>query len=109
MPQICDLWHTQPLKMKSLLSLFLIIFNVFSPAVVCAQEQDEVIRFRSNEVRLDVVVKDKKGRQIRDLKATDFEVLEDGVPQKIESFRFVTRGAARGAGAVYSDGHGPRV
>src|SRR5215213_2630473 len=107
MPQICDLWHTQPLKMKSLLSLFLIIFNVFSPAVVCAQEQDEVIRFRSNEVRLDVVVKDKKGRQIRDLKATDFEVLEDGVPQKIESFRFVTRGAARGA--VESKDGGPGV
>ena len=81
--------------MKSFLSLFLIIFNVFTPVVVCAQDQDEVIRFRSNEVRLDVVVKDKKGRQIRDLKLTDFEVFEDGVPQKIQSFSFVTRGAAR--------------
>src|SRR5262249_47983929 len=37
------------------------------------------------------VVKDKKGRPIRDLKASDFEVLEDGTPQKVESFRFVTR------------------
>jgi VWFA-related protein len=81
--------------MKSLLSLFLIVFNVFAPVLVRAQDQDEVIRFRSNEVRLDVVVKDKKGRQIRDLKLTDFEVFEDGVPQKIQSFRFVTRDGAQ--------------
>lgn len=85
--------------MKSLLSLVLIGATGFSPALVCgqtvaSQDQNEVIRFRSNEVRLDVVVKDKKGRPIRDLKATDFEVFEDGVPQKVESFRFVTREAA---------------
>jgi len=89
-----NLWHTQLQKMKSFLSLFLIIFIAFSPVPVGAQDQDEVIRFRSNEVRLDVVVKDKKGRPIKDLKLTDFEVLEDGVPQKVESFRFVTREAS---------------
>ena len=59
-----------------------------------AQDQDDVVRVRSNEVRLDVVVNDKKGRPIRDLKASDFEVLEDGVAQKVESFRFVSRDAA---------------
>lgn len=83
--------------MKSVLSLLLTLSTAFSPMIVwgqtTAQDQDEVIRFRSNEVRLDVVVKDKKGRPIKDLKATDFEILEDGVPQKIESFRFVTREA----------------
>ena len=55
------------------------------------QSQDDVIRVRSNEVRLDVVVKDKKGRPVKDLNANDFEVLEDGVTQKIASFRFVNR------------------
>ena len=74
--------------MKSFLSLLLIAAIGLQAA---SQEQDEVIRVRSNEVRLDVVVKDKKGRPIRDLKATDFEVMEDGVPQKVESFRFVSR------------------
>src|SRR6185503_7652096 len=58
-----------------------------------SQDQDEVVRFRTNEVKLDVVVKDKKGRPIKDLKASDFEVLEDGVTQKVESFRFVSREA----------------
>src|SRR5690349_24085274 len=83
--------------MRSFLSLFLSITTAFSTGVAwgqtTAQDQDEVIRVRSNEVRLDVVVKDKKGRPVKDLKATDFEVLEDGVPQKVESFRFVTREA----------------
>src|SRR5512138_1493019 len=55
------------------------------------QNQDEVIRVRTNEVRLDIVVKDKKGRPVKDLTAADFEVLEDGVSQKVESFRFVNR------------------
>ena len=83
--------------MRSFLSLLLSITTAFSPLVVCgqttAQDQDEVIRVRSNEVRLDVVVKDKKGRPIKDLNAADFEILEDGVPQKVESFRFVSREA----------------
>ena len=70
----------------------------FSPALVCGQttepqDQDDVVRFRSNEVQLDVVVKDKKGRPVKDLKAVDFEVFEDGVLQKVESFRFITREA----------------
>ena len=92
------LWHTQT-HMKPLLSLVLTVICGFSPVLTCAQtpasqDQDDVIRVRSNEVRLDVVVKDKKGRPIRDLKATDFEVQEDGVQQKVESFRFVSREAA---------------
>jgi VWFA-related protein len=51
----------------------------------------DVVRVGTNEVRLDIVVKDKKGRPIKGLTASDFEVLEDGVNQKIESFRFVNR------------------
>ena len=81
--------------MKDFLSSLLIIVIVLSPAPVCsqtaAQNQDEVIRVRSNEVQLDVVIKDKKGRPVRDLKATEFEVFEDGVRQKVESLRFVSR------------------
>ena len=80
--------------MKPILSIFLIVLTACWPVRLRAQEQEEVVRVRSNEVRLDVVVKDKKGRPIKDLKNTDFEVLEDGVPQKVESFRFVSREAA---------------
>lgn len=84
--------------MKTILSLLLVVSTGFSPVLTHgqtpAQDQDDIIRVRSNEVRLDIVVKDKKGRPVRELKQADFEVFEDGVPQKVESFRFVTREAA---------------
>src|SRR6266446_598347 len=49
-------------------------------------DDDEVIRVTSNLVSLDVIVKDKKGKAITDLKPEDFAVSENGVPQKIEFF-----------------------
>jgi VWFA-related protein len=55
------------------------------------QKSDDVLKVTSNEVRLDVVVKDKKGHAVKDLTQADFEVVEDGVSQKIQSFRFVSR------------------
>ena len=56
------------------------------------QRQDETpIRIRTNEVALDIVVRDKKLRPVRDLTAGEFEVYEDGVRQQIGSFRFVLR------------------
>jgi len=42
-------------------------------------------------VTLDVVVRDKKGKAVRDLKASDFEVFEDGVKQTVESFKVYGR------------------
>ena len=57
------------------------------------QKPDEVLRVRTNEVRLDIVVKDKKGHTVKDLTPADFEVLEDGVSQRIQSFGFVNREA----------------
>src|ERR1044072_85627 len=81
--------------MKSFLSLFLAIGLSLSflnrIGGQTPQKQDEVLRFRTNEVKLDIVVKDKKGRPIKDLTAADFEILEDGVGQKIQSFNFVNR------------------
>src|SRR6266436_5415285 len=49
-------------------------------------EEDDVIKVTSNLVNLDVIVKDKKGKAITDLKPEDFTVFENGVPQKIEFF-----------------------
>jgi len=49
-------------------------------------DQEDVIKVTSNLVSLDVIVKDKKGKAITDLKPEDFTVSENGVPQKIEFF-----------------------
>src|ERR1700682_439147 len=47
---------------------------------------EDVIKVSSNLVNLDVMVKDKKGKAITDLKAEDFVLSENGVRQNIEFF-----------------------
>src|SRR5437660_631294 len=49
-------------------------------------DDDDVIKVTSNLVSLDVIVKDKKGKAITDLKPEDFTVFENGVAQKIDFF-----------------------
>ncbi|MDX6385664.1 MAG: hypothetical protein QOK48_3237 [Blastocatellia bacterium] len=49
-------------------------------------DDDDVIKVTSNLVSLDVIVKDKKGKLLTDLKPEDFAVSENGVPQKIAFF-----------------------
>ena len=51
--------------------------------------QQPTFRAGVNFVRVDVIVNDKKGDPVTDLTATDFEVLEDGIPQTIEQFRLI--------------------
>lgn len=60
--------------------------------------QDDKVTVGTVEVLLDVVVKDKRGRVVTDLTAADFEVLEEGVKQPVESFRLITRNAAMESG-----------
>jgi VWFA-related protein len=64
--------------------------------------QDEKVAVGTVEVLLDVVVKDKRGRAVTDLSSADFEVLEDGVKQPIESFRLITRNSAGEGGKADS-------
>ena len=65
--------------------LFLILL---STTVVrsARQTQNEPVRIGINLVTLDVAVTDKRRRPVHNLTARDFTVLEDGAPQKIESF-----------------------
>ncbi len=53
----------------------------------------EVIHAKVDEVALDLVVRDKKGRLVKNLTSGDVEIYEDGVRQQIRSFRLVTGGA----------------
>ncbi|HKF66711.1 MAG TPA: VWA domain-containing protein [Vicinamibacterales bacterium] len=71
-------------------------------AVLFAQPPDQLpvptFRTEANYVRVDVFPT-RDGAPIADLAATDFEVLEDRVPQKIEQFeRVVIRAAGSGEG-----------
>ena len=42
-----------------------------------------------NFVSVDVIISDKSGANVADLKQGDFEVTEDGKPQTVESFKFI--------------------
>ncbi|HTE89964.1 MAG TPA: VWA domain-containing protein [Terriglobales bacterium] len=48
------------------------------------------IRVSVNLVQVDAVVTDSKGKQVTDLKAEDFEVLQDGKPQIITRLSYIT-------------------
>jgi VWFA-related protein len=50
------------------------------------KSQGETVKLETRLVTLDVIVKDKKGKYVTDLKAEDFSVFEEGVAQKVEFF-----------------------
>ena len=49
-----------------------------------------IFRTGINFVRVDVIVTDKNGKPVGDLKPDDFEVIEEGKPQTIETFKLVS-------------------
>jgi VWFA-related protein len=54
------------------------------------KEEDYAIRIAVEEVRIDVVVLDKKGHQITDLKAKDFDVYQDGYKKDLISCKYIS-------------------
>jgi VWFA-related protein len=82
-------------RSKSVMSVLLGPILCLSIVSLYAQESkqtkpssagDDVIRINANLVSFDVMVKDKKGKPLTNLKAEDFTVTENGVPQTIEFF-----------------------
>ena len=71
------------------------------PTAPPAQTQDQpppVFRTGINFVRVDVIVTDKAGNQLSDLRPEDFEVSEDGARQTIETFKLIELDAGLIAG-----------
>jgi VWFA-related protein len=60
-----------------------------TPDPQAAQSEQPVFRGGVNFVRVDVIVTDRQGNPVSDLKQTDFEVTEDNRPQSVETFRLV--------------------
>src|SRR5215471_21357619 len=54
-----------------------------------AQTTPATVRSTSQEVVLDMVFRDKKGRTIHDIRPEEIHVVEDGVEQKVTSFQLV--------------------
>lgn len=77
----------------------ILLFVLLAPILGHAQ-QDEVVKVKSNLVNIDVIVKDKQGKYIPDLKPEDFVVTENGQPQKIEFFDAPLSGTAESRKAI---------
>jgi VWFA-related protein len=85
--------------MKGLRIALAVVVSLAIVVTIAAQEprpqsqnatpQQPTFRTGINFVRVDVIVSDKSGNPVGDLKQTDFEVLEDGKPQAVETFRLV--------------------
>jgi len=54
------------------------------------QSDDDAVRITTNLVQVDAVVTDNKGKPVTDLRPEEVEIREDGRPQKITNFSFVS-------------------
>jgi VWFA-related protein len=72
-----------------------------SVLVSAAQQQRRTITSTSTAILVDAVVRDKAGHLVTDLSAQDFELYEDGVAQKIDSFTRVSHGGGIGIGVAW--------
>jgi len=70
-----------------------------APALVRSQppqRADQTYTSAATAILVDVVVRDRKGRPVTDLDAADFELFEDNVAQKVDTFSRVSRGGGIG-------------
>src|SRR5215510_222329 len=68
---------------------FLLAILFLNALVVCAQDDDDVVRVNTDLVVLNLTVTDREGHYVKALKKSDFKVYEDGVevqPDMIASF-----------------------
>ena len=62
----------------------------FAQTPTAAPAPETVIRIDVNLVQVDAVVTDSRDRRVTNLRAADFEILQDGKPQPVTSFSYVS-------------------
>jgi VWFA-related protein len=72
--------------MTTMRTTFLLPVLFFAAAL--AEPQEATFKVNSNLVTVNVEVKDRAGKPVESLKASDFEVLENGKPQRVAVFEF---------------------
>src|ERR1035441_8719540 len=91
--RVCGAWrYNLPMPKAGVASLVFLAATALIPGL--AQDATPppagpTIRVTATEVALDLVVRDKKGRQVKNVKPADVEIYEDGVRQQVLSFRMV--------------------
>lgn len=83
----------------ALVRLLLIITLASLPVMAQSDDDgDAVVRVTTSLVQIDVVVTDKNGRQVTDLKPEDFELFEDNRRQALTNFSYILAPVARQQG-----------
>src|SRR5512144_1489258 len=73
------------------LSVWLVILGCACPLSAQEPSTPLVVPSETERVEVDLVVRDKDGKLVRDLTRGDVQVREDGVPQQVESLELVDR------------------
>ncbi|HEY0462018.1 MAG TPA: VWA domain-containing protein [Pyrinomonadaceae bacterium] len=77
-----------------ILTTFSILFSIAAfaqnPTPAGVKDETDVVKISTTLIQVDVSVTDKNGRQITGLKPEDFEILENGKPQPITNFSYVS-------------------
>jgi VWFA-related protein len=84
--------HFEAPGFHSAAAVAILLLAGLSLSVVAQEPGQPTFRAAVTHVTTDVVPRDGQGRFIPDLTKEDFTILEDGVPQKIESFALVHGG-----------------
>src|SRR5882762_7854161 len=81
------------------------------PQQASSDQAPTTIRSTAQEVLLDIVFRDKKGRTIRDVRPEEIHISEDGVEQNLTSFRLIEGNAPKSGipGAVTTESLTPAL
>jgi VWFA-related protein len=77
---------------------------VVTPTILAQQPEQPPLTFRveANFVEVDAFVSDATGKPVTDLKAGDFQLLEDGKPQMVSAFTYVNIPITRAERPLFS-------
>src|SRR5215831_3587476 len=76
--------------MPRIIAIFLTLALAGAQTSFQQANPESVIRITVNLVQVDAVVTDSKGKPVTNLKKEDFVILQDGKPQVITNFSYVT-------------------
>ncbi|MDQ6651210.1 MAG: VWA domain-containing protein, partial [Acidobacteriota bacterium] len=62
--------------------------------------EEDVVKITTNLVQIDPVITDKDGKQVTDLRPDEVQILEDGKPQKITNFSYISLDSAGAPGSA---------
>jgi VWFA-related protein len=84
-------------------AVLLAAFSYTQPAAQSAAQSSDGQSFTSatTAILVDVVVRNRKGQLVSDLSAADFDVAEDGIVQKVDTFTRVSHGGGIGLGIAW--------